>query len=183
MPTAKKIESVKQLTEKLHKATSVVLTDYRGLKHKQLEELRKNLRKVDGEFVVVKNRLLLRALRDSNIVNKNATAEILTSFKSSFTQQTAALFSYGDEVAPLRQLVKFLKATGTGKTKAGILGNQSLTDHDVMRLSLLPSRIELLGQLVRQLNAPIQGLHYAMSWNINRLVWALNDIKKKKESN
>ncbi len=171
MATAKKIETVKELTEKVSRATSIVFTDYRGLKHKQLEELHKMLKKTQGEFVVAKNRLMLRSLGDQA---KDAQMYL--------TDATAALFSYADEVSPLKELVKFFKSAGAGKTKGGFLGTQTLTENDVTRLSTLPSRQQLLGQLAGQLNAPIQGLHRAMSWNINTLVWALNDIKNKKTS-
>lgn len=170
MPTDKKIETVKELSEKAAKATSIILADYRGLKHKQMEELRRTLKKANGELVVAKNRLLLRALGD------NAKA-----LEHSLSNSTAALFSFADEVAPLKELVKFFKSANIGKTKAGLLGNRALTDTEVMRLSELPGRKQLLGQLVGQLNAPIQGLHYAASWNMNKLVWALNSIKTKKQ--
>lgn len=169
MATQKKIDTVTELTEKIGKATSIVLTEYQGLKHKQLEELRKMLRKVDAEFVVIKNRLLKRALGDT-----------ATSIESLLEQPSAALFSYADEVAPLKELLKFFKTTGFGKTKGGLLGTTVMTDEDVTRLSKLAPRQQLLGQLASQMNAPIQGLHYALSWNLNKFVWALEAIKNSK---
>ncbi len=169
MPTAKKIETVKELTDKVTRAKSIVFADYRGLKHKQMEELRRNLKKADGELVVAKNRLLLRALGD-----------MAKGVESSLSESTAALFSFADEVAPLKELVKFFKSSGIGKTKAGILGKQVLLDAEVTRLSSLPPRQQLLGQLVGQLNAPIQGLHYALNWNIQKLVYALHAVQQKK---
>lgn len=169
MATQKKIETVQDLTDKIAKAKAIIIADYRGLKHKQLEELRKVLKKSEGDFVVAKNRLILRALGDK--------AEPL---KDILHETTAVLFANADEVAPLKELLKFFKAAGSGKTKAGLLGAQILTDADVTRLSKLPTRELLLGQLVGQLNAPIQGLHYALSWNINKLAYALIAIKKSK---
>lgn len=169
MATQKKIDTVTALTDKLGKAKVVILTEYRGLKHKQLEELRRSLKKTDGEFMVAKNRLVLRALGDRG-----------EGLKDSLTEQTAVLFSYKDEVAPLKEMLKFFKAAGMGKAKAGIMGATVMTEKDVTRLASLPSKDVLLGKLVGQLNAPIQGLHYALSWNINKLVWALNAVKGKK---
>lgn len=169
MPTNKKIETVKELAEKVTKAKSIVFADYRGLKHKQLEELRKTVKKANGELVIAKNRLMIRAL--------GTAAE---GVKATLNDSTAALFSYADEVAPLKELVKFFKAAGMGKTKAGLLDGQALNEADVTRLAQLPGREQLLGQLVGQLNAPIQGLHYAMSWNIRKLMYALGAIGKSK---
>ncbi len=172
MPTQKKIETVEKLTEKVAKAKSIMLTDYRGLKHKQLEELRKLLKKTESELVVTKNRLLLRALGDK--------AEKVS---EQLSDTTAALFAYADEVAPLKELLKYFKTAGVGKAKGGLLGSQVLSDADMTRLASLPSREVLLGQLVGQMKAPIQGLHYALNWNLNKLVWALNAVKEKKGKN
>ncbi len=172
MPTQKKIDTVKDLTKKVGKAKAIVLADYRGLKHKQLEELRKILKKVDAEFAIVKNRLF-----------KLALGQKAKTLQSSLTDATAALLSYNDEVAPIRELLKFFKGAGVGKPKAGILGTQVLSEEEVGRLASLPNRNVLLSNLVSQLNAPIQGLHYALSWNINRLVWGFDAIRKLKSQN
>lgn len=169
MATQKKIDTVTNLTEKISRAKALVVTDYRGLKHKQLEELHKLLKKSEGEYLVAKNRLLLRALAGKG-----------EGIKDALHDTTAVLFAYADEVAPLKEVVKFFKAAGAGKLKAGLLGAQVLTDAEVTRLSTLPTREILLAKLVGQLNAPIQGLHYALSWNINKLVWALSQIQSSK---
>lgn len=169
MATQQKIDTVASLTDKLGKAKSVVLADYRGLKHKQLEELRKTLKKVEGEFTIAKNRLMLRALGDR--------AGLL---KEHLSDATAALFSYGDEVTPIKELLKFFKTAGVGKTKVGLLGTTILSDTEVSRFAQLPPRNVLLAQLVGQLNAPIQGLHYALQWNLKKLVYAVEAIKNLK---
>jgi large subunit ribosomal protein L10 len=174
MATQRKIDAVRQLADKVGKAKSIVLADYRGLKHKQLEELRRALKKTDAEFSVTKNTLLKRAL--SNPPAGGESKGLLELLKGS----TAALFAYADEVAPLNVLLKFFKTAGAGKTKGGLLGNKVLTEADVISLAALPTRPVLLSKLVCQLNAPIQGLHYALNWNLNKLVWALNAVKETK---
>ncbi|OGG27410.1 50S ribosomal protein L10, partial [Candidatus Gottesmanbacteria bacterium RIFCSPLOWO2_01_FULL_39_12b] len=58
----RKMEAVESLKVKLQKAKTFFLTDYRGLTHKQLETLRKSLKKVEAEYLVTKNRLLKLAL-------------------------------------------------------------------------------------------------------------------------
>jgi large subunit ribosomal protein L10 len=167
--TPKKEETVVALTDKVAKAKSIILVEYQGIKHKQLEELRRTLKKSNAEFAIAKNRLLKRALGDR-----------AKSIESLLEQPNASLFAYADEVAPLKDLMKFFKAVGFGKVKGGLLGDVALTEADTARLATLPSREMLLGKLVRQLNAPVQGLHYALSWNINKLAWALNAVKNKK---
>ena len=170
--TPKKIETVTALTDKVSRAKSMVIADYRGLKHKQLEELRKLLKKSNAELVIAKNRLFLRALGEKG----DTLQELLK-------DTTATLFAYEDETAPLKELMKFFKVAGTGKAKGGLLGTTILSEADVVKLSTLPSREMLLGQLVRQLNAPIQGLHYALQWNINTFVWVLKEVTNNGKTN
>lgn len=171
MATTKKIETVTGLTEKVKKAKAIVLADYTGIKHKQLEELRKTLKKSDAELVVSKNRLLARALGDN-----------ATKLESSLTNATASLFSYADEVAPLKELLKFFKAAGMGKTKTGLLGNQVLSEAEVIKLSTLPTKEILYATLAARLKGPLFGLHYSLSWNLNKLVYALTAVKNSKKS-
>src|SRR3972149_6274294 len=134
MPTAKKIA----------RAKSLVFADYRGLKHKQLEELRKLLKKLEAEFVVAKNRLLLRALRQSSGQARSGKAD---QAKSHLADATATLFSYQDELAPLKELMKYFKAAGFGKAKGGFFGDTLMSEAEVTRLSQLPPRDMLLAQL------------------------------------
>jgi large subunit ribosomal protein L10 len=169
MPTQKKIDVVGELTQKVTKAKSMILADFQGLKHKQLEELRKKLKASQGEFVVTKNKLLIRALGDK-----------AKAIENDLRDSTATLFSYADEVSALKELMKFFKAAGVGKTKSGLLGSTYLSTSDVTRLSNIPNREVLLGKLAGQLQAPISGLHYAMSWNIRKLMYALNAVKETK---
>lgn len=169
MATQKKIDTVTKLTEKIAKAKSIIFVDYTGIKHKQLESARKNLKKVDAEFVVTKNKLVERALGDQG-----------AGVKDQLREATGALFNYADEVAGLKELLKFFKLVNSGKTKGGLLGTTVLSAGDVDRLSKLPGRQELLAKLAGQMKSPLFGLHHALQWNINKLVWGLNAVKSKK---
>lgn len=165
----KKIQTVQELTDKIAKSRSIIFADYTGIKHKQLETLRKNLKKTGAEFAVTKNKLLERALGDS-----------ASSVKTYLKENTGTLFNYEDEVAGLKELLKFFKLVALGKTKGGLLGATALSDTEVTRLSKLPGKQEILGQLAGQLKAPLFGLHHALQWNINKLVWGLNAVKNLK---
>jgi len=182
MPTQKKIETVKKLTDKVSRAKAIIVADYRGLKHKQCEEIRKMLKKLNAEFVVAKNRLMIRALNTAfSTSDTKGASHSARELADALTGTTATLFAYADEVAPLKELMNYFNNAGAGKTKAGLLGTHLLSNADVTRLASLPTRDALLGTLVRQLTAPIHGLHYALSWHIKRLVWALNTIQEKQQ--
>ena len=170
MSTPKKVETVKKLSDKVKAAKLLVLADYQGIKHKQLEDLRKILKKNDAEFVVTKNTLLKKALSANN---KNVSEEHLNG-------TLAAIFGFADQVAPVKELISFFKTVALGKVKAGLLDETPLSAEEIHRLAKLPTRDALLGQLVGQLQAPLYGLHHALCWNINKLVWALDLVKNKK---
>jgi len=171
MATQKKIDTVKELTDKIGKSKSIVFVEYGNVKHKQLETLRKSLSKVDAEFAVTKNKLMERALGDSAI-----------SIKDNLRSATGTVFSYSDETSGLKEILKFFKTMGVGKTKGGLLGSRVMTTQNVESLAKLPGKQELLGRLAGQLKSPLSGLHYALSWNMNKLVWALNSIKNNKKN-
>ncbi len=171
MPTQKKIETVKSLTDKLRRAKSVVLADYQGLTHKELEQLRKKLKQLQAEFLVTKNTLLKRVFDETK----------KTVDQKSFTGTTATLFAYEDEVSPIKELLTFFKNVAKGKIKSGLLGVNPLTADEAEKLAQLPSRQTLTAQLIGQLHAPIYGLHYALSWNLKKLVWILNSVKDRKQ--
>ena len=148
----------------------MVVTNYQGLSHKQLEELRKLLRKLNAEFVITKNALLKRALGESNKFSDD-----------SLSGSTGVLFAFADEAGPVKELVNFLKNANLGSIKAGLLGTTALSFDEVNRLAELPSRPILLSKLVGQLQAPLSGLHNALSWNLRQLVWTLDAVKSKKQ--
>ncbi len=167
-----KKEAIKaELLEKVEKSQGMVFTNYQGLTHLQLEGLKKGLKKIDAEFVATKNTILMRAL-ESKIDTK---AE-----KEQFTQPTATLFIYNDIVEPLKLLTKTIKEFKLPVIKFGYLDGKLVSNKDVVKIATLPALPVLRAQLLGQMNAPIQGLHRALSWNMTSLVMTLNAIKEKK---
>jgi large subunit ribosomal protein L10 len=169
-----KIEAVGVLKEKITKAKALFITEYRGLTHVQLETLRKGLKKVDAELVVAKNTLMRIAMKEWN-------SEMVEKLKDAFQNPTATLFIYGDEVAPIKELAKFIKSVQMPKVKMGIFNGTVATEADFGKLATLPTRDVLLATLVNRLESPIYGLHHALSWNLQQFVTVLENIKSKKK--
>jgi len=157
MPKDKNIENVARIKEKLSKAKSLVLADYSGLTHKQLEELHKTLKKVGAEFLVVKNSLLKIASRGSDF---NLEASIPAG-------PTGIFVNYGEDFAPLKELFKFIKNISLPKIKIGVINGMVCDDKQIAVLAAIPSRETLLTQLV-----------YALNGNIQKFVYILGVIKK-----
>lgn len=167
----KKEQLVAELTEKVGKSTAIVFANYQGLTHQQLENMKRSLKKVDAEFIAVKNTLLELALKDK-IDKETATQH--------FSQPTGALFIYKDIVDPLKELAKTVKEFKMPVIKFGIVEGKVVTDQQVTKIATLPPLPVLQAQLLGQMKAPISGLHRALNWNLQSLVMTLNAIKDKK---
>jgi large subunit ribosomal protein L10 len=165
MANQKNIAAVASLKEKLEKAKGLVLTDYSGLTHKQLEDLRTKLKTVGAEFVVVKNSLL-------KIASENATA---SNGSPRFTVEagpSAALFSYDETLPSLKELYKFIKINTLPKVKFGRLDGVDYEETQLARLAALPSKEILLSQLL-----------YTMKANLQKLVFVLGEVKNVRQTN
>lgn len=161
-----KQEDVKILTEKLARAKSVVFADYQGLTMNQLSKLRNELREQNAEFNVTKNTLLEISM---------PTAYNLQ--PTTYQGPTATLFSYGDEIVPIKILVKALKEAQKGKIKGGILDAEALDGIVINRLASLPSKLELQAKVVGSLSSPLYGIVGVLQANLRNLVFALDQIR------
>lgn len=166
-----KIELVKGLTEKIKDAKSAIFVDFKGLKVKDLTELKKSLRAEKVEYIVVRKTLLDIALKNAGIEG--------VSIKG-MDGQVAISISNADEVAAAKIIDIFAKTNENIKFLGGILGNQILSAAQVKALAKIPSKEQLLGQLVGTLNAPISGFVNVLAGNLRGLVQVLNAVKEQK---
>jgi len=166
-----KEEDVKNLTDKLRKAKAVVFADYRGLTMSQLSDLRNTFAGQQAELSVTKNTLMDLAVKESG------KPEVNESVKAG---PTATLFSFEDEITPLKTLVKAFKEIGIGKVKGGFLGNDFMDEYSMVKLSTLPGKQELQGKVVGVLAAPLQGIVGVLNANLRNLVYVLDQVKIQK---
>lgn len=169
----RKEQIVAELSEKTDKAKAFVFTNYQGLSHQQIEDLKKGVKNVGAEYVITKNSLILRALANKGISDED---------KSHFENPTATLFIYEDVVDPLKELAKSIKTMELPSIKFGIIDGKPVSGQDVITISKLPPLPVLQAQVLGQMMAPIQGLHRALNWNIQSLVMTLNQIAQQKQS-
>lgn len=166
-----KIELVKVLTEKIVACKSAVFVDYKGLKVKDSTELKKSLRAAGVEYVVVRKTLLDIALKNAGIEG--------VSIKG-MEGQVAISMSNLDEVAAAKIIDTFAKTNENVKLLGGVLGQQVMNAAEVKALAKIPSKEQLLGQLVGTLNAPISGFVNVLAGNLRGLVQVLNAVKEQK---
>lgn len=153
MANAKIIEmkaaKVGEISDKIKKAQSVIMFDYRGLTVAEVTDLRNEMRKEGVEYVVLKNHAVLRACKDANI--DDSVAELLHG-------PSAFAFGYEDAVAPARILKAFIKKSKKCAFKGGIIDGAVTSAKDVEAIADLPSREVLIARLLGSMMSPISGL-------------------------
>ncbi len=166
-----KHELVKELTEKIKAAKSVVFVDFKGLKVKDATILKRSLRAAGVEYVVVRKTLIDIALKNAGIEGANI---------AKVEGQVAVSLSNLDEVAAAKIIDTFAKTNENVKMLGGVLGTQLMNAAEVKALAKVPSKEQLLGQLVGTLNAPISGFVNVLAGNLRGLVQVLNAISEVK---
>ncbi|MBI4059420.1 50S ribosomal protein L10 [Candidatus Microgenomates bacterium] len=168
MKKPEKIIFVNDLTAKINDAKSLVLVNLTGLKVSEQETLRRRLREAGSKMLVAKNTLLKRSLVASNL------KELSDNIVSSLTGQTAIVIAQQDELAPIQVLGKFIKEFELLALKAGIISGTVQDAAALLKLSRLPGREVLFGQLLGVLNAPMYQLTGTLQANMSKLVYILS---------
>ncbi len=172
MARPEKEAAVAELKEKLSAASGAVLTDYRGLKVKEITKLRSELRKAGVEYKVVKNTLLNLAAGQLDVGGLDAY----------LAGPTAIAFGYKDPVTPAKIIAGFAKDHKNLEIKGGLLSGKAIDFNAVQTLAELPSREVLLSRVLAGFQAPISGLVNVLSGTTRNLVYVLEAIRKQKEA-
>lgn len=162
---------VKEITSRINSAETLIVTRYKGLSAQDMNELRKELKKIAGEYLVVKDSMVKKALKDSV---SGSIAEFIQG-------EVGIAVHKNDPSVVFKALVKFSKEHDPLKICGGFSDGAILSNKDIIAIAALPSREVLLTKLAIILNSPIQGLAVSLNGIICKLVYALNAVKEKKE--
>lgn len=170
MPTAEKAATVKALAEMLAGAKVTVFTEFRGLNVHDLAELRVKLREGGVEYKVVKNTLTKLAAHELKVDGLDFYLE----------GPTAIAFGYEDEVTPAKLLAEYAREHEELKMKCGMLGGEVLDAERVKALSRIPSKNQLIAQLLGSLQNPIASFARMCSSPMTGLVNVLHRVAEQK---
>jgi len=165
----RKVEAVDELRDKLGRATSAIITDYRGLTVKQLEELRARLRNEGIDYVVVKNTLARRAAEEAGVGE----------FSSVLIGPVGLALGYGDLSAPARILNEYFRVNRRLPIVAGMVEKRVLGAEAVRAVADLPSREALLAQLAGTLQSPLTSLAGALNSILTTFAATLDAYREK----
>jgi large subunit ribosomal protein L10 len=152
MARAEKQAAVAEIVDSFNGAAGAVLTEYRGLTVRQLQELRRSLGE-NANYAVVKNTLAKLAAKDAGI----------DGFDDLLTGPTAIAFINGDVVEAAKGLRDFAKANPTLVIKGGVLDGKPLDAAEVAKLADLESREVLLGRLAGAMLASLSQAVYLLN--------------------
>lgn len=172
MATPKKVEQVEEVSEKLKRASGVVITDYRGLTVAQLQDLRRRLRAGGVDYLVVKNTLARRA----------AAANGLEALEPALVGPIGLAVGYGEAVTTAKLVNDYIKATRLLAIKGGLLGKNLIDAAGVQQLAELPGRDALLSQLAGTLNHSVAQLAGALNSAVANLANGLEAYRQKLEA-
>lgn len=170
MDRNKKETFVTDMNGRLKRAQATFLVDYQGLDMPAMDKIRGELRKVDAEFQVVKNRLLKLASQDTD--NK--------SIETYFTGPCAIAITYGDVVSPAKALIDLTKEIKTLGIKVGQMSGRPMDFEDIKRLASLPGREQLLSQVLSAMQAVPTSMVRVLNGIILKLLFLLKAIESQK---
>ena len=162
----KKNTLVADLTELLNNAKTTAYAKYQGLTVAELQELRQSAREAGVKIKVVKNRLVRVAMGQIAVYKDTDTTGL--------TGQLLYAISDTDEVAPAKVLAEFAKKHDALVLAGGFSDEgKSLSQDEIKALASMPSKNELIAQVVAQLLSPVTDSVSGLSGGLSGIVSGL----------
>ncbi len=137
---------VKEISDKIKKAESVIVANYEGISVKQFQALRIAGKLEDVEFKVYKNRLVIKAIENGEY----------KSLSSKLVGANLYAFAHKNSISAAKVLANFAKKNKNLELKAGIFEKEVIGYDKVMEIAMLPSYEEALTILAGSLQGAIR---------------------------
>ena len=165
-----KAAAVAEIVESFQDSAGAVLTEYRGLTVKQLQELRRALGE-NANYAVVKNTLTKIAAREAGVEG----------FDDLLQGPTAIAFINGDVVEAAKGLRDFAKANPSLVIKGGVLDGNPLDATEIAKLADLESREVLLAKLAGGMLASLSQAVYLLNAPLSQAARVAGALQAKAE--
>lgn len=146
-----KKSAVEEIKNLINTSKSVVLVDYKGINVSDDTALRKSLRESQVTYKVIKNTLFKKACESLGI----------SGLDESLNGTTAFAFSEDETSAP-RLIKNAMKNYQSLSIKSGLYNGKAIDEKEVIALASIPSREQLVAQLLFVLNEPVAKLARAV---------------------
>ena len=167
---AQKAEKVATVHGMFKSAKMAIATEFRGLTVAQMTRLRREIRQASGEYQVIKNTLVRRALRETDYGSLDRLLE----------GPNGWVFGYEDPITLTKALVKFAEENDKLTIKGGMFEGEYMDPAKVKILAQMPSKPELQAQLLALMQAPATQLVRLIQEPGARIARLLEAMRKKK---
>ena len=123
---AKKAQ-VKELAEKMKESKLVLFTDYRGINVTDVTDLRTKVRDTNGEYKVIKNNIIRRALEECKYEG----------LEEALVGPTAIIMNSEDYLESTKAIYEFSKNNENYKIKGGIIEGKVMTAQEINTIAKL----------------------------------------------
>ena len=171
MKRSEKEQIIAEVKEKIERAKGMYFADFTGITVEQVTELRREFRKVNVDYRVVKNTLVRKALQ--TVTGYDKVIDKLVG-------HTAIAFSYDDPIAPAKIMKKFRDKHEKLLVKVCVIESQVFDGTQLNDIAKLPTRPELIAGILGSIQAPISGVVGAIGAVTRDLVNVIDAIEKKK---
>ena len=141
----RKQDVIGEISDKLGKASSVVVVDYIGITVSQADAMRVKLRDAGVDYKVYKNTLVKRAIVGTPYESMNEVLEGPSAFA----------FGYEDATAPARVLDGVIKEYKKMEMKAGFVEGVFYDANGIKQIATIPSRDILIAKFLGSIQSPI----------------------------
>ncbi len=172
MARSDKTAKVAELKEAFSESAAVVLTEYRGLTVKDLQDLRRSLGE-NATYAVAKNTLTAIAAKDAGIEG----------IEDSLNGPTALAFVSGDVAAATKGLRDFAKANPSLAIKGGVLEGRFLDAKAVLKLADLESREVLLSKMAGAMQANLSKAAFMLNAPLSQGARVFGALQSAAEAN
>jgi large subunit ribosomal protein L10 len=172
MRKEEKTTVVEELTASFGRASIALVSEYRGVKAGESDDMRRRIRVANGEFRVAKNTLVRRAIKDSRY----------EALEASLGGPVGIILSYADPVELAKTVSSFRELGDRFKIRGGVLDGKPITAAEVDALASLPPREVIFAQLLGLLQAPAARLARLLNEPGSSLARLLGAIEKKQGS-
>lgn len=159
----KKKDVIKKVEDLLSSSKMTVVAKYEGTSVKAMQELRRSGSETGTTLTVIKNRLVIKAIKSKDNLKNVDTANLNGMLLYAFNPE--------DEVAPAQTIANFAKKQPTLEFVCAITGDGKLLSKDeVKALAMLPSKEELIAQVMATLSSPANDVMSGLAGNLHGLL-------------
>ena len=158
---------LENLKEKIARQKAMIFVDFRGLKVKDMADLRQRLKAANSQLVVAKKTLMKLAFKDKKIKIDEEKLE----------GQPAIIFAFQDILTAAKAAYQFSQENKNLKILAGYVEHNFREAEDIISLAKIPSREVLLARLIGSIKAPAVNFVNVLQGNFKGLIYALSAIK------